>query len=121
MPYDYTVLVPKPGSMAEKIIDRGSGIVTRPLPEGRFPTEDGAERMVYFEGNRIGAENLRTFKDRLICAAGRLHTKYPTVARGVFPASEFEEVGTLVVAGDGSFDALMIDNPFEVARWAGDE
>jgi hypothetical protein len=121
MPYDYIVLVPKPGSMAEKIIDRGSGIVTRPLPEGRFPKEDGAQRMVYFEGNRYGAENLRTFKERVIQAAGRLHTRYPTVARGLFPASEFEEVGTLVVAADGSYDSLVIDSPFEVERWVCDE
>ena len=67
------VLIPKPNSSKRKLIKAGSGIVATNRPDGSTD--------IYFEGNLYGAENLRSYWGRLLCAAGRLSQKYPTVAR----------------------------------------
>jgi hypothetical protein len=36
---------------------------------------------IHFEGNLYGAENLKTWEERVVCAAGRLFRRYPTVAQ----------------------------------------
>jgi hypothetical protein len=53
--------------------------------------------MVYFEGNRFGADNLQRWVDRVNCAAGRLLSRYPTVATALLPVGELEEVGVFDV------------------------
>ena len=67
------ILIPKPNNSKRKLIKAGSGIVATDLPDGSTD--------IYFEGNLYGAENLRSYWGRLLCAAGRLSQKYPTVAR----------------------------------------
>jgi hypothetical protein len=108
----YYVLVPKPGTHAWLHIDAGSGVVTANWQEVGPLT-------VYFEGNRFGSDNLTTLAERIKCAAGRLHRRYPTIARGVFPASEFAPVGTLVFASDWSTAVVTITDEELVTQWAG--
>lgn len=83
---EVAVYIPTPG--AGTAIDAGSGIV------GRFTS--GHHLEVYYEGNRFGAVNIVTFADRVYHAADRMESSYPTSARGVFPAFDFEHVGTLM-------------------------
>lgn len=91
----HLVLVPVPGSAAARQIDPGSGIVTDASP---FPV--AGDVRVYFEGNRYGAENLQTFEERVQCASGRLATKYPTIACGLFKAVDFHVVGAYTFSAD---------------------
>lgn len=60
----------------------GSAIVCRASADGSPLL--GKEGMVdiWFEGNLNGAENLNTYFEKILCAAGRLVTNYPTIARG---------------------------------------
>lgn len=60
----------------------GSGIVAGDLPGVPSHT------VLYFEGNLMGAENLKTWAERVVVAAGRLHQRYPTVARKGMPVEE---------------------------------
>lgn len=105
------VLWPKPGTRAAGVIDPGSGVVTDPtfdrLPDlvseddpfaGVTAAFDGRIKpylLVYYEGNRYDAENLRLYEQRVLCAAGRCVERYPTMARGVFPREDFEVIGTV--------------------------
>lgn len=81
-------------------IDAGSAVVA-------LTSESGSGFDVYYEGNRYGAENLRTFEDKVGCAAGRALYRYPTIARTHLPVinSAFHYVGTwdghrLILDGD---------------------
>lgn len=74
------VVLPRQGSHSEKTIDPRSGIVA---------ARRGEQVEVYFEGNRLGAENLRLYAQRVTNAAGRLFQRYPTVARAVYSLAEF--------------------------------
>lgn len=73
-------------------ISPGSGIVGS-------DSDDRELVVIDFEGNIYGAENLRTYEQRVMHAAGRQVTKYPTVARKHLSRAgverDFEIVGTL--------------------------
>ena len=80
--------MPKSDSDARPV--KGSGIVGSPSEDvsGQFRID--------FEGNLYGAENLKTYWDRLFHAAGRHVTGYPTVAREYHhagPAFPYVRVG----------------------------
>ena len=109
----YTVLVPKPGTRAAAIIDAGSGVVT----EGWIDTEGRIE--VYFEGNRHGAENLRTYAQRVGSAAGRLVQRYPTIAKATCPSEDFHVVGKYLFAPDWSTFALKLTDEATALDWCG--
>ena len=66
------ILMPKSGSSQGPVI--GSGIVG-----SHSLTREGLQ--VDFEGNLYGAENLKSYWERLYHSAGRHVTGYPTVAR----------------------------------------
>lgn len=81
------VYVPtEPASPSTAGIDAGSGIVGRPIGEGRV--------LVYYEGNRFNAANVVTFADRCNVAHGRFATAAPTVARALVPVDDVVRVGT---------------------------
>ena len=101
------MLVPESGTSAWATIDRKSGIVGRDIGVGQFE--------VYFEGNRYGAVNLATFEQRVLCAAGRLVSKYPTIARAVFAATDFKVVGSV----DWDAAAVRIEDKTAVDVWTG--
>jgi hypothetical protein len=81
------ILIPKPKNSTGKLIKPGSGIVATDRPDGYTD--------IYFEGNLYGAENLGSYWGRLLCAAGRLSQKYPTVARLVDKnwSENFDRIG----------------------------
>ncbi len=85
------IYIPKATAAEFASIAPGSGIVGVPL--GKNGT------VLYFEGNRYDASNLRDYEERVACAAGRLFTRYPTVAKMYLPAGEentrFIAVGTI--------------------------
>lgn len=80
-----TVYVPRPGTYAAQRIAKGSGIVGVPA---------GDEVLIHYEGNLYGAQNIRTFEDKLLHAADRLLTNYPTSAKMQVPETDLEAVGT---------------------------
>jgi hypothetical protein len=110
-PYEtyVVVLVPKPNSAASAWIDARAGIVACQWTNDRIE--------VYFEGNSFGDETLRSFEERVKCAAGRLQHRYPTIARGWFASTDFEEVGKYIFASDWRMDRLTITNQGALARW----
>lgn len=76
------VVIPKASSQACAHIDPSSGVVAR---------RSGDRMSVYFEGNRFGAVNLKTYVERVKNAAGRMFQGYPTVARAGYDLLDFEE------------------------------
>lgn len=90
---DYAVFIPADMHLSAPTtaatIDPASGIVG-------VPFEEPGRLNLYYEGNRFRAKNIRTFADRCYHAASRLETRYPTIACGLFPERDFEQVGTLV-------------------------
>lgn len=107
------VLIPKPGTFAASVIDRGSGVVTAADPEVVEVLD------VYYEGNRYNVDALRAFDERVRMAAARLTEAYPTVARGRFPAGEFLVVGQLVALPGARWSALMISDAAALQTWLG--
>jgi hypothetical protein len=83
--------VPHPESRLCTELAKGSAIVGLPLDTGLV--------RIYYEGNVIGADNLKRYRDRAIQAAGRmLHNYpvgYPTRAREDVDSREVVEVGTI--------------------------
>jgi hypothetical protein len=113
------VLVPKPDSIAALTIDRGSGIVCDPLTVMSGAVSGDEMIDVYYEGNRYGAINMRTFSERVKQAAGRLQQRYPTVAHGAFLRSEFAVVGTYRFENDWSSQELTITDGERLLEWLG--
>lgn len=72
LPKEATIYIPR-GRDHLFGIDAGSGIVGS-------RTANGEIVVLYYEGNRYGAVNLFKFEERIVCAAGRLFTRYPTIA-----------------------------------------
>jgi len=85
------VYVPHPESRLCGELAKGSAIVGLPLATGQI--------RIYYEGNVIGAHNLKRYRDKAAQAAGRLihnyPTGYPTRAREDVDAREVVEVGTI--------------------------
>ena len=90
-PLRLSLYVPHPESRLCNSLARGSAIVGLPLVTG--------EIRVYYEGNVIGAENLKRYRDRAVQAAGRmLHSYpagYPTRAREDVDPREVVEIGAI--------------------------
>lgn len=83
------IVIPKIGTWYRDIIARGSGIVMIDNPHMDLS-------IIYYEGNIYDAVNLTKLEDRIVCAAGRAHTRYPTSAMmGVTTdqLDDFETVG----------------------------
>lgn len=106
-----TICVPTPGSPLAKRLAPGSAIVTAlETVKGVFPDIDCT---VFFEGNLYKAEMLSTFCQKLACAAGRMATKYPTVATSKVSSSELIYVGTY----DYEYKLVEITRPDLVMAW----
>lgn len=73
-------------------IKAGSAIVTT---GGDTEGDEGGIRL-YYEGNIYGAENLRDYKERILVAAGRAMTAYPTTAFVYIPKKLYRELFTEV-------------------------
>jgi hypothetical protein len=69
-------------------VAEGSAIVCWPDENGE-PRADGDGLVtIWFEGNIHRAANLTRFVERVRSAAGRMETRYPTIAMQAIPASE---------------------------------
>jgi hypothetical protein len=106
-----TIYVPVPSSHLRNLIARGSGIVGTPQGNGRV--------LIDYEGNLYGAENLKTYEERVYHAHDH-HTwgayGYPTVARALVEAKELEPVGsfdpetkTVQINEHGILDEWLMD------------
>lgn len=104
------VLVPRPGTRAAKVILPKSGIVAR-LTHGE------TKILTYFEGNKYGSAGLDSFDNRVLTAAGRLLQTYPTVAKGLFDAGDFEVIGVLHCTSDLHVRTLVIDDQEGLDEW----
>lgn len=82
----YAVFVPANDHLA--FIDPRSAIVAP------VAATQSAEFMVWFEGNRLGADNLHRYVERVHCAAGRADTRYPTTAIAQAQLAQLRQVGT---------------------------
>src|ERR1700686_5738100 len=82
---------PHPESRLSTALARGSAIVGLPLATGQI--------RIYYEGNVVGAQNLKRYRDKAAQAAGRmLHSYpagYPTRAREDVDPREVVEVGAI--------------------------
>lgn len=111
MPYHpkhrfFRVFVPK---NAHPFIAPRSAIVAKEplcIEEGRVT--------VYYEGNLLGAENLKQFAERLNCAAGRCSERYPTVAMASLDLSDLVDVGRFDLA---TGQLLNLDDPAALIAW----
>lgn len=99
-----TVYVPTTDSSLRRTLLPGSALVGSP---------NGHRCLVDFEGNRYGSQNLRTYQQRLLHAAGRHVERYPTVARAFVQRSELIEIGTY----DVYQRTLTVTDPTELRGW----
>ena len=101
----YMILVPRQGSSAAVQILPGSGIV------GLW-NDDRIE--AYYEGAPHGG---MSFEERLMHAADRFKTRYPTIARGVFDPADLIQVGTYSFNDDFSEKRVYITDQKALDRW----
>jgi hypothetical protein len=78
------VYVPRFGTLAAVIIDAGSGVVA---------TREGDCLLADYEGARYSFQSSWGYADRVMHAAKRQASHYPTIARGLFPLDELEQIG----------------------------
>lgn len=92
-----TIYIPVEGSLLDMTIDPGSGIAgIRRQPSGML--------VIYYEGNRFDAINMREGRERVTHAFGRLAVRYPTVAmQGVMP----EDENQLIPVGDITWPSVI--------------
>jgi hypothetical protein len=104
------IYVPRPGSPTEALVRPHSALVAT--------IEEGAEMTsCFFEGNIHGAQNLRTFHDRVVVAAGRLTSDYPTTARALVSVSDLIRVASY----DPRFLAVRdVTDGQRLSEWAGE-
>lgn len=93
-------------------IDAGSAIVAGVSQRGQQRV------MVHFEGNRLGAENMRRYEERCLHAAGRAAVRYPTIAKASLPRSELRHVGIFDLQAQCVTD--LLDVP-ALHAWLGNE
>ena len=93
IPLHLALYLPHPESRLSSELAHGSAIVGIPSAKGRI--------RIYYEGNVIGAENLRRYRDKAAQATGRLvhnyPNGYPTRAREDVDAREVVEIGVIDV------------------------
>jgi hypothetical protein len=82
------VFIPKPDRKTTQGIAAKSAIVGAPTPD------ETDSVIVYYEGNLNGAVNLNEYYEKLLCAAGRLKQRYPTVAMRMIPLADLHPVAT---------------------------
>lgn len=108
-PTTLSVFVPHPESRLSTQLARGSAIVGLSRGEGAI--------RIFYEGNLIGAENMRHYRDRAIQAAARLvhnyPAGYPTIATADVDPREVIEIGTI----QPSTGRLAITARPEDLRW----
>ena len=109
-PERLTLYLPHPESRLCADLAHGSAIVGLPLASGHV--------RIYYEGNVIGAENLKRFRDKAIQAATRMlyhyPDGYPTRAREDVDAREVDEIGSIEA---GTNRIHIAAGPAELSWW----
>ena len=109
-PLRLSVYIPHPESRLCTALAHGSAIVGVRLASGQI--------RIYYEGNVIGAQNLKRYRDRAVQAAGRmLHSYpagYPTRAREDVDAREVVEVGAIEAT---TYRIDISARPTELSWW----
>jgi hypothetical protein len=109
-PLRLSVYVPHPESSLCTSLARGSAIVGLPLASGQI--------RIYYEGNVIGASNLKRYRGKAVQAAGRMLHSYPAG----YPTRAREDVDPREVVEVGEMDAktYRIDisaSPTDLSWW----
>lgn len=107
----FEILVPKLTSPYAKTIDPRSAIVGRAGHHGYW--------IIDYEGNRSGAANLKLFDERLLHAAGRGATRYPTTARLYIRVGELESHFDVVGSYNYETKHWEIRDPQKFNLWMG--
>ncbi len=92
-PLRLALYVPHPESSLCASLARGSAIVGLPLASGQI--------RIYYEGNIIGAANLKRYRDKAVQAAGRMLHSYPAG----YPTRAREDVDPREVVVVGEIDS----------------
>jgi len=108
-----------PNRTAPEHVQRGlASIDPKSAIVGRPDASDANDRtVIYYQGNRYGAENIVTFADRAMLAAGRLAEKYPTLTCCAVPHQALTLVGWFA-AGHG-VEVTDANGLIELAKWLG--
>ena len=93
-PNSLSIYLPNPESELSRVVIKGSAIVGLAQSDGTI--------LIHYEGNQLGVQELRLFRQQAERAAMRLLFNYPhgypTRARDVVEPRDVELVGTLDVA-----------------------
>ena len=113
-PISLSLYLPHPESRLCNSLARGSAIVGLPLATGQI--------RIYYEGNVIGAKNLKRYRDKAAQAAGRMLHSYPAG----YPTRAREDVDPREVVEIGAIDAktYRIDisaRPTDLSWWIDSE
>ena len=113
-PLRLRLYVPHPESSLCTALARGSAIVGLPLASGQI--------RIYYEGNVIGASNLKRYRDKAVQAAARMLHSYPAG----YPTRAREDVDPREVVEVGAIDAktYRIDisaSPTDLSWWIDSE
>jgi hypothetical protein len=104
------------GRLMETDLLPGSAIICRADPLWRPLAQEGRV-LIAFEGNEIGAVNLERFVDRVLCAAGRLAHRAPSIAYGhaapeqICPLARYDLDRNVI---------LEVIDPEGLTAWAGE-
>lgn len=99
-----SIYVPVEGSFCDGVISPGSGIVG---------IERDGKLFVYYDGNHLGAMNMHAGSERVICAFGRLATRYPTIAMmGSIDKDQLIRVGKITWPNRIRFDSAEAEGRF---------
>lgn len=88
-----------------KTIEAGSGIVQ----------DVNNPNIIYYEGNLYGADNIKTFADRIYMAWGRMIQNYPTIAKQAVTSEQIQIVGVF----DPTFGVVTVTNEQALQNWLG--
>jgi hypothetical protein len=104
------------GRLMETDLSPRSAILCRADPLWRPLTREGRV-LIAFEGNEIGAVNLERFVDRVLCAAGRLAHRAPSIAYG---HATPEQIRPLARYDLDRNVILEVIHPEGLTAWAGE-
>ena len=109
-PLQLILYVPHPESRLSSELARGSAIVGLRLATGQI--------RIYYEGNVIGAQNVKRYREKAVQAAGRMLHRYPagypTRARQDVDPREVVEVGVI----DAKTNRIEISaGPTDLSWW----
>ena len=105
------------GVLLETDILPGSAMLSRIMEDGT-PEMLGPSIRFSFAGSALGYHNINNFRDKAEVAAGRLDTRYPSIAYGYAPPEDLNIVGKYDLRRKVITEVTDMDN---LAAWAGED